>query len=81
MRDDLKMSVQVGTVVQMNQYAPDPRLVGNFMVVLDPRAWGAEGYMHVLSESGNAERIPMKLQWREMEFVGQASMVQRLVKQ
>lgn len=82
MRDDLKIHVQVGTVVQLNQNAPpgDGSYAGEFMVVTDPKSWGAEGYVTRPIGSGVLpEKIKYKAQWKDMEYIGNAVFYARSV--
>lgn len=75
MRDEFKVNVQAGSVVQLNQNAPGgPTYVGCFMIVTEAKAWGAEGYLQVPVGGGKSpERVPFKAQWREMEYCGHAT--------
>jgi len=63
-----------GDVVQLH-----PNLMNNlafsacFMVVTDPKPWGAQGYVQALgtrTEPGDLAYFRAK--WEEMEFIGQA---------
>ena len=71
MRDEFKGEVRVGTVVQVNQNAPgEGKFLGCFMTVTEAKAWGANGFVMVPKAEGNPGIEPMRLQWKEMEFVG-----------
>lgn len=69
-----KTDLTIGAVVQLN-----PETVRNehfkacFMVITEPKAFGAQGYVTVPGE-GNAF---YRAQWEEMEIIGEAIWVLR----
>lgn len=70
--------LKVGDIVQLN-----PETVGNkafaacFMVVTEPKSWGAQGYVQALGESRDnpGGQAYYRAQWEEMELVGKAEWV------
>jgi hypothetical protein len=64
----------VGTVIQLNpETARNQMFAGCFMVVTEPKTWGAQGYVTALGENGQPGGAAFyRAQWGEMELVGQA---------
>ena len=67
--------LQVGTVVQINpMLATNPAFGGCFMVVTEPKSWGAQGYVQALgTREGSGGQAYYRAKWGEMELVGLAS--------
>ena len=69
--------LEVGQIVQLN-----PETVGNkmfaacFMVVSEPKPWGAQGYVQALGQDGKPGGAAYyRAKWEEMEPVGFAELV------
>jgi len=71
-----KTELHEGDVVQL-----DPNKVGNlafsgcFMVVTEPKPWGAQGYIQALgrSRAEPGDIAYYRAEWEEMELVGKAN--------
>ena len=68
----------IGTVVQLN-----PDTVGNkmfaaaFMIITEPKAFGAQGYVQVLGTNGlPGGHAYYRAKWAEMEVVGMAEWIE-----
>lgn len=61
--------LQAGMVVQLNpETVGNPAFSGCFMVVTEPKSFGAQGYIEVPG-SGQAY---YRAKWEEMEHIGEA---------
>lgn len=48
------MELKVNEIVQLNpETCGNPMLAGCFMVVTEPKSWGAQGYVQCTGENGN----------------------------
>ena len=65
-----KRELKIGDVVQIDP-AHDECFGGAFMMVTEPRAWGAQGFVHYLNQGRAYYRVPFE----NMEFVGHATWV------
>jgi len=65
-----KMDLKVGDVVQIDP-AADTKFPGCFMMVTEPKAWGAQGFVQVPA-GGAAYFRPT---WEQMEYIGPACWV------
>lgn len=66
--------LKAGDVVQLN---PDTvynkAFAGAFMIVTEPKSWGAQGYVQVLGENREpGGQAYYRANWDEMEFIGHA---------
>lgn len=68
----------VGAVVQLNPDTVKNRaFAGCFMVVSEPKPWGAQGYIQAVGED-RATPGPVayyRARWEEMEWVGMATWI------
>jgi hypothetical protein len=61
-----KRELKIGDVVQINPF-DDSHFGGNFMVVTEPKPWGAQGYCTIPGKTGVAYyRCPFE----KMEYIG-----------
>jgi len=72
-----QQKLKTGQLVQLN-----PETVGNkmfaacIMVVTEPKAWGAQGYVQALGEDGeHGGQAYYRAKWEEMELVGDAEWI------
>ncbi len=70
-----KMDLKPGMVVQLRpEYQPDV-FGGAFMVVTEPKPWGAQGYCHCLKGRSVAYIRP---KWADMELIGMAAWLAKI---
>lgn len=63
-------------VVQLSPQAYDPAFACCFMVVEDPKPWGATGYVHVIGDrAGPGGLAYYAAKWPEMSYIGMAAWV------
>lgn len=70
-----KPDLEVGTVVQLNpETVRNKAFAGCFMVVSDPKPFGAQGYIQGIGENRDtpAGQAYYRAHWDEMELVGYA---------
>lgn len=69
--------LRAGHLVQLNpETVGNPMFAGCIMVVTEPKAWGAQGYVQALGENGQAGgQAYYRAKWEEMELVGFAEWV------
>lgn len=70
-----KRELKKGDVVQI---APieDGFFTGAFMLVTEPKSWGAIGYVSIPGERGTVpQRAYTRVEWNNMEYVGTATFV------
>jgi hypothetical protein len=69
-----KRELQVGEVVQLNPETVKNKMFSAcFMVVTEPKTWGAQGYVQALGENEQAGGLAFyRANWNEMEFIGTA---------
>lgn len=69
--------LKVGDVVQLDPEKVQPAFAGCFMLVTEPKNWGAQGFVQGMGETqmkqGGAYFFRAK--WEQMEFVGRAVFV------
>jgi len=68
-----KIDLQVGDVVQINP-SHDKVFGACFMVISEPKSWGAQGYCAVPGELGLAY---YRCKFENMEFIGRAVWVNK----
>lgn len=64
-----KMELSIGDVVQINP-KHDEVFGGAFMIVSEPKEWGAQGYCHGLKPGSVAY---YRCKFEDMEYVGKAA--------
>jgi hypothetical protein len=66
--------LNVGAIVQLNpDTVRNPMFAACFMVVTEPKPWGAQGYVQALGENEQPGGLAYyRAQWEEMELVGAA---------
>ena len=66
-----------GQLVQLNpETVGNPMFAACIMVVTDPKAFGAQGYVQALGEDGKPGwQAYYRAKWEEMELVGRAEWV------
>lgn len=63
-------------VVQLSPEVANPAFACCFMVVSEPKSWGAQGYVHALgTRDGPGGLAYYRAKWEEMEYVGVAKWV------
>lgn len=69
--------LKVGHVVQLNpDTCRNPNFGAAFLVVTDPKTWGAQGYVQVLGANGRAGGVAYyRARWEEMELIGLAAWI------
>lgn len=68
--------LRVGDVVQIDPTKLDCLFAGAFMVVTEPRSWGAQGFIACDFTRGEMpKRAYYRAGWKDMEYVGRASWV------
>ena len=68
-----QQTLEKGDIVQLNpKHTHVPAFAGCLMVVSDPKAWGAVGYVQALGRTKNAEShfAYYRASWEEMEPTG-----------
>ena len=61
--------LEIGDVVQIDR-PQDEVFHGAFMLVTEPKVWGAQGFVHGLGKG----RAYYRTTWENMEFVGKATL-------
>lgn len=75
---DKTESLNFGDVVQLDPDAvANQAFAGAFMLVTEPKAWGAQGFVQVLGENreGPGPRAYYRAGWDEMHLIGRAVFV------
>jgi hypothetical protein len=69
--------LEPGNVVQLNpETVGNPMFAGCFMVVTEPKTWGAQGYVTALGEDGKPGGAAYyRAKWEEMELIGHAEWI------
>jgi len=68
-----EVSLREGDVVQLSPDVANPLFAGSFMVVTDPKPWGAQGYVLVLGTNAQqSAQAFYRAKWEEMEYIGTA---------
>lgn len=63
-------------VVQLSPEAGNPMFAGCFMVVTEPKPWGAQGFVQALGENGQpGGQAYYRATWDEMEPIGRAEWI------
>lgn len=63
-----KRNLVVGDVVQLRPDIDEGVFGGAFMLVTEPKSWGAQGAVHGLGKG----QAYFRAKWEDMEFVGRA---------
>lgn len=66
-----KRTLEINDVVQLSPEVGNPKFAGCFMVVSEPKGFGAQGYVQVPGEG----QAYYRANWSEMEYVGRATFV------
>ena len=74
-----KRELKIGDIVQIDPHH-DPVFGGHFMVVIDPKSWGAQGYCPAFPYEGKDGRVEgglayYRCKFENMELVGSAEWV------
>lgn len=66
--------LEAGDIVQLDpETTRNPMLAGCFMVITEPKTFGAQGYVQALGEGGKAGgQAFYRAHWDEMELCGRA---------
>ena len=76
MNKEYKLDCAKGDVVQLGLDTTNPMFAGCFMVVTEPKSWGAQGYVQALGENGEAGgQAYYRAKHNEMVFIGHAEWV------
>jgi len=69
--------LKVGHLVQLNpETCRNPMFGACFLVVTDPRPWGAQGYIQVIGTDDQPGGLAYyRARWEEMELVGAAEWI------
>lgn len=66
-------TLEEGDLVQLAPTVSNPMFAGCIMVVTEPKAWGAQGYVQALGENGKpGGHAYFRAKWEEMEPCGRA---------
>jgi hypothetical protein len=69
-----KIELVFGDVVQIDPATPDCFFGGCFMLVTDPKPWGAMGFIALPRERGESPGAAyFRATWEQMAFVGHAA--------
>jgi hypothetical protein len=69
------MKLERGDVVQIS-IDNEPLFAGCFMMVTDPKSWGAQGFISMPKDKSTFPgQAYYRCQWADMEFVGKAHFV------
>lgn len=70
-----KTELKIGDLVQLSpETCRNPMLKGCIMIVSEPKAFGAQGYVQSLGEKGQpGGQAHYRARWDEMELVGRAA--------
>lgn len=68
------MNLKANDVVQLNpETVGNPMFSGCFMVITEPKSWGAQGYVQALGDNGKAGgQAYYRAKWEEMQYIGGA---------
>lgn len=71
------MNLKANDVVQLNpETVGNPMFAGCFMVITEPKLWGAQGYVQALGENGQAgAQAHYRAKWEEMQYIGGAEWI------
>lgn len=73
MQEEAKVSLARGSICQFNPSVQRRGLRGCFMVVTEPKNWGAVGYVMLPNADANpAQRVEVSAQFAEIDVVGKA---------
>jgi hypothetical protein len=65
--------LHIGDVVQLSPNVKNRMFAGCFMVISEPKQFGAQGYVQSLGENGEPGGLAFyRASWEEMEFIGHA---------
>ena len=72
-----EVELKPGMVVQLSPTeATNPMFGGCFMVVTEPKSFGAQGYVQSLGQNGEiGSQAHYRAKWEEMEYVGLATWI------
>ena len=70
-------NLKAGDVVQLNpETCRNPMFAACFLVVSDPKPWGAQGYVQVVGAGEQpGGRAYYRARWAEMELIGAAEWI------
>ncbi len=69
-------SLKYGDVVQISPDAKDCFFCGCFMLVTEPKSWGAQGFISIPGKRGEMPGSAyFRATWDIMEYVGQATFI------
>lgn len=71
------MNLKENDVVQLDPNATaNPMFAGCFMVITEPKSWGAQGYVQALGNNGEpGGQAYYRAKWEEMHYIGTAEFV------
>ena len=65
--------LEAGMVIQLSPMVRNDAFAGCFMVVTEPKSFGAQGYVQVLGDNaGPGGQAYLRPSWEQMEYVGKA---------
>ena len=71
-----KQELEIGDVVQISPEVENCFFGGCFMLVTEPKSWGAQGFVAMPGSRGEMPgRAFYRAKWDEMEVVGRATWV------
>lgn len=71
-----RIDLRFGDVVQLSPECRNPMFAGCFMLVTEPKTWGAQGFIQgVGTREQQGGRYYYRAKWEEMEPVGRAAWV------
>jgi hypothetical protein len=73
-----KAYLKVGTVVQLGPHTANPAFAYCFMIVSEPKEFGAQGYVQSLgTREASGEQAYYRAKFEDMEVIGQAAWMTR----
>lgn len=66
-------SLEIGDVVQLGADVGNKAFAYCFMVVTEPKAWGAQGYVQALgTREDHGGQAYYRAKWEDMDYIGKA---------
>ncbi len=77
-----KCELKIGDVVQINEYAKDSMMTGAFLVVTEPKSFGAQGYI-ATSHKMELVRLDglayLRVNFEEIDYIGHTTLMPQKV--
>lgn len=62
-------------VYQINEQNENPGFVGAFVLAEEEKTWGIKGFIHNVIDKEECNQIPLRLKWREVDYIGTAELI------